>query len=120
MAYLSDQRCSHHGKAANAFVTMGWSAGQVHAVGLALGEVGLASNHAAEFGEVGLGRHCIEGLGWHAGVTHFHCINALRDEWQTHYFSGNWKKSKEFSVISNGTFGAQLCCHLKSLRSSKR
>ena len=77
MAQLSDQRCSHRGKGVNTFVTMGWSAGQVHAVGLALGEVGLASNHAADFGEVGLGRHCIEGLGWHSGRHSFRCTNAV-------------------------------------------
>ena len=41
MAYLSDQRCSHHGKAANAFVTMGWSAAPFMLSGLALEEVGM-------------------------------------------------------------------------------
>ena len=62
--------------------TMGWVGPQIHALNLALGEVGLASNYAAEFGKVGVGRHCIEGVGRHARRHSFRCILRVGNEWQ--------------------------------------
>ena len=56
--------------------------------------------YAAEFGKVGLGWHCIVGLGFHSGRHSFHCIDGLGREWLAHYFSGIGKLSHEFSVIS--------------------
>ena len=67
MAYLSDQKCSHHGKAANAFVTMGWSGAPFMLSGLALEEVGMNPIMQRSGRGVGVGRHCIEGVGWHSG-----------------------------------------------------
>ena len=41
---------------------------------------------AAEFGKVGVGHHCIEGVGWRSGRHSFRCTNAVGREWKTHYF----------------------------------
>ena len=76
---------------------MGW--GRRHALDYGTRGVGHASNHAAEFGERGVGHHCIEGLGWHSERHSFRCTNAVGREWKPHYFSGNFKLSKQISAI---------------------